>query len=228
MVKKFIFLVILLLSTSFVFTSNKANAIKNDLQLWTPVYSEFPIKGKFFGYFEVQPRIGDDVSDFDQLIIRPAFGYKLNEHIKLYQGYAWAPRFRPGFRNDNRIWQQVSLENTFKKLQILNALRLEERFIENTGGPSLRTRYTLRFDYPLDKAEKWFVFLMNQLYLNFYTVSNGPERGIEQNRITSGIRRKITKHLDLETGYQYQHRFGGDRINGQIIHALITAVYLNF
>jgi uncharacterized protein DUF2490 len=56
---------------------------------------------------EVNPRFGDDVSELDQLILRPAVGYKLNDHFPLWQGYAWVGNYQPSFREENRLYQQL-------------------------------------------------------------------------------------------------------------------------
>lgn len=50
--------------------------VSQDFRLWTPVYLTFPLSSSFIGYMEVNPRFGDDVSELDQLILRPAVGYK--------------------------------------------------------------------------------------------------------------------------------------------------------
>lgn len=50
--------------------------VSQDFRLWTPVYLTFPLSSSFIGYMEVNPRFGDDVSELDQLMLRPAVGYK--------------------------------------------------------------------------------------------------------------------------------------------------------
>ena len=57
--------------------------VNQDFRLWAPVYLTFPLSSSFIGYMEVNPRFGDDVSESDQLILRPAVGYKLNDHYPL-------------------------------------------------------------------------------------------------------------------------------------------------
>ena len=57
--------------------------VNQDFRLWAPVYLTFPLSSSFIGYMEVNPRFGDDVSELDQLILRPAVGYKLHDHFSL-------------------------------------------------------------------------------------------------------------------------------------------------
>jgi len=62
------------------------STVNQDFRLWAPVYLTFPLSSSFIGYMEVNPRFGDDVSELDQLILRPAVGYKLTDHFPLWQG----------------------------------------------------------------------------------------------------------------------------------------------
>jgi len=65
----------------------EASDLKQDFRLWAPVYLNFPITGPVLGYMEVNPRFSDDVSQIDQLLLRPAVGYQLTPAISLWQGY---------------------------------------------------------------------------------------------------------------------------------------------
>lgn len=226
--KRFILITATLLLTSFYITCSNSFAIENNFQLWTPVYLQFPIKEKFLGDLEISPRLGNNVTDLSQLIIRPGIGYKLNDNLILWQGYAWAPNFAPKFRNENRIWHRIDLSKNFSKFKLINSFRLEERFIENSGGTSLRGRYTLQIEYPFDTRKLWSLILSNKFYFNFYSVAKGPEGGVEQNRIFIGINKKISDHVMLETGYQLQHLLKKGRPDRRLIHAIISNIYLNF
>lgn len=207
----------------------KSFGIENDFQLWPVIYIRFPIKGKFIGNIETSPRLGDNVTDVAQFRLRPSIGFKLKENFILWQGYVWAPGFIPRFINENRIWQEVQYTtDLFKKLKMTNFFRLEERLIENVNDMSLRGRYTLQFEYALDKASLWQFVLFDKMYFNFYSLAGGPEGGFDQNRLYTGIRRKINDHLSLETGYQFQYLFSNGRAQNRINHAILTSMYLNF
>ncbi|NJL16827.1 MAG: DUF2490 domain-containing protein [Nitrospira sp.] len=90
---------------------------RSDFRLWTPVYLTVKLPSKFIAYMEANPRIGDDVTNIDQLLLRPAIGYQLTEHLSLWQGYAWVGNFNQRhrlhsrlFSEENRIYQQVELQ----------------------------------------------------------------------------------------------------------------------
>lgn len=229
--KKLFCKLIIILTIVSLLPINSVSAIENDFQLWVPIYLRFPIKDKFVGYFEANPRFGDNVTDVSQLRLRPALGYKLKENLIFYTGYTWAPGFTPN-RNENRIWEQLELFSTFKKFKwlekfkFINQLRLEERLIEDADSMGLRGRYMLQIERALDKNNLWTAVLYNKLYLHFYSVSDGPEGGIDQNRLYAGLRRKITDYLSFETGYQFQYLFNRGRPNNRINHAVVTSFYI--
>lgn len=221
------YLITIALFNSLFFYSIEACAVENDFQLWPQVYIKLPVNQKITTQLEISPRLGNNVTDLNQLLIRPSVGYAFNENVILWQGYAWTPNFAPRFRNENRIWQQLQLNNNFSKFNLINYLRLEERFIENTGSPSLRGRHAIQFEYPLDNLKVWTLILSNKLYFNFYSSSKGPNKGLDENRIFVGLNKKLTEQINLETGYQFQHLFKNGREGNKFIHAVLTSIFIN-
>lgn len=224
---------IIIITLIFSLSTASAFAIENDFQLWTPIYITFPIKEKFVGYFEANPRFGDNVTDVTQFRLRPAIGYKITDNLIFYTGYAWAPSFVPKFINENRIWEQLELRSNFKifkwleRFKFTNGLKLEERLIENAGSMGLRGRYNFQVEYALDRNDLWTGVLYNRIYVNFYSVARGPEGGFDQNRLYAGLRRKITDFLSFETGYQFQYLFNRGRPTNRINHAVITSFFID-
>lgn len=204
-----------------------AHAIENDLGLWTPVYITYPIHGKFKGYFEVNPRLQDNITDFSQLLIRPAFGYKINKSFSIWQGYAWVTSYIPRFRNENRIFQQLLLENSFRSLKLTHRARLEERFIENTGSTSIRGRYMLRSMLQLDKLKKWALVIYDEFFLNLNSASNGPGGGIDQNRLFVGINRTFNKNVNADIGYQMQFLNIKAPKENKLNHEILINIFLD-
>lgn len=217
-------LTVALLSISFI---PCAKASLHEFQWWIPMYLRYNFSDKFIGRLEVNPRLTDNVTDVGTFRFRPSLGYRLNDKVILWGGYAWAPNFFGGFRNENRIWEEIEVNNTWNKLKIANLFRLEQRFIENAADMGLRGRYTLQFMYPLDSAELWSLVLSNKFYLNFYTQSNGPDFGVDQNRLFAGVNRKINNRLNLEAGYQLQQLFKNGRASQRFNHGLLTNIYWN-
>ncbi|HEY9687558.1 MAG TPA: DUF2490 domain-containing protein [Coleofasciculaceae cyanobacterium] len=186
--------------------------LEDDLQSWNMVTlnSRLSPGGRVLGYLEAQSRTGNNIRDAAALIIRPALGYKVTKSLSVWQGYAWASIFVPKFRNENRIFQQVLLENEFKRFKLTNRTRLEERFIEDTDGTSVRGRHQVRVSVPFGKSRKWAYVVYDEIFVNFNTVSGGPHGGFEQNRVFGGMNRTLNAHANVELGYlgQFIRRYG--------------------
>ncbi len=180
------------------------SSLDHDLQLWTPFYLTFPLKGKVKGYFEVNPRVGDDLSEMRQLLIRPAVGYQVTKALSLWQGYAWVADFLPTFRSENRLYQQLQYRTAVHGFNLLSRSRLEERFIEDTSGVAIRARTMLRVGYPFGRAKAWSVVLYDEVFINLNSIQNGPEGGFDQNRAFGGVNYKLSGHVNVDAGYQFQ------------------------
>ncbi len=171
---------------------------RSDFRLWTPVYLTVKLPSKFIAYMEVNPRIGDDVTNIDQLLLRPAIGYQLTEHLSIWQGYAWVGNFnqphtppQSPFFEENRIYQQVNYNHKFSHFKFLSRTRLEERWIEHADGTAVRFRQMLRADFPIPQAPDWALVAYDEVFVNLNTVGastgKGPGAGLDQNRFFLGI-----------------------------------------
>lgn len=188
---------------------------RSDFRLWTPVYLTVSLPSKFIAYMEVNPRIGDDVTDIDQLLLRPALGYKLTENLSIWQGYAWVGNFnqphRPPqspFFEENRIYQQVNYKHKFSHFKFLSRTRLEERWIEHADGTAIRFRQMLRADFPIPQAPDWAFVTYDEVFVNLNTVGvstgRGPGAGLDQNRFFLGINKTFSQYFNVDMGYQNQ------------------------
>ena len=50
------------------------STLSNDFRLWAPVFLTVPLSTSFIGYAEVNPRLGEDVSNLNQLILAQLSG----------------------------------------------------------------------------------------------------------------------------------------------------------
>ena len=196
------------------------STLKNDFRLWAPVFLTVPLSQNFIGYAEVNPRFGDDVSDLNQLILRTAIGYKLNDRWSVWQGYAWNTVYynadnSPNFTGEHRIYQQLSYKETFPFLEtfpfikINSRTRLEERWIDHIEGTALRARTMLRVDVPLPMFPDWGFVTFNEIFVNLNGLmgnrgAGAPEAGFDQNRFFIGFNRQFTKQFNMDVGYQMQ------------------------
>ncbi|MBI5314960.1 MAG: DUF2490 domain-containing protein [Nitrospirae bacterium] len=188
---------------------------QQDFRLWAPVYLTVPLSTSFLGYAEVNPRFGDDVSQLDQLILRTAVGYKLNDRWSVWQGYAWSTVYykandQPDFTGEQRIYQQLSYKDklpfleTFPFVKLLSRSRLEERWIQHVSDTAFRARTMLRVDVPLPMIPSWSFVTYDEIFVNLNGVSGGPEAGFDQNRFFIGFNREFIKQFNVDLGYQMQ------------------------
>lgn len=213
---------------------------QSDFRLWTPVYLTVSLPSKFLAYMEVNPRIGDDVTNIDQLLLRPALGYQLTENLSIWQGYAWVGNFnqrhtppQSPFFDENRIFQQVNYTQKFSGFKFLSRTRLEERWIEHADGTALRFRQMLKVTYPLPIDPDWALVGYDEIFINLNTVGvatgKGPGAGIDQNRFFVGINRTFTPYLNVDIGYQNQ-MLNSRSLPGNanlINHILMLQFYIN-
>lgn len=212
----------------------------SDFRLWTPVYLTVALPSKFIAYMEVNPRLADDVTNLDQLLLRPAIGYKLTENLSIWQGYAWVGNFnqrhtppQSPFFDENRIFQQVNYTHKFASVNFLSRTRLEERWIEHADGTAVRFRQMFKLTYPLPMAPDWSLVGYDEIFINLNTVGvsngKGPGAGIDQNRFFLGINKSFNQYFNVDLGYQNQ-MINSRQLPGNanlINHILLLQFYIN-
>ena len=109
----------------------------HDGQIWFPIYNTIYFPNKLLGWVEVNPRFGDDFSEIDQLLLRPALGYQISQKFSLWQGYAWVTNYRPDFSDEHRLYQELDYRDSFSHFRVFSRTRLEERFIRDAVGTAI-------------------------------------------------------------------------------------------
>lgn len=213
--------------------------VQQDFFLWSPVFLTVPLSTSFLGYADVNPRFGDDVSELNQLVLRTAVGYKLDDRWSIWQGYAWSAVYydannQPDFTGENRIYQQLLYNDKFPFLErfpfikINSRSRLEERWIAHTSDTALRARTMLRVDVPLPMIPSWGFVTFDEVFVNLNGVSGGPEGGFDQNRFFIGFNREFLKQFNVDLGYQMQViNLRGEGIVNQINNCIMINFFIN-
>ncbi len=179
-------------------------ATEHDGQLWFPLYNRLHLPSNFRGWVEVNPRFGDNVSEIDQLLLRPAIGYQVSPSFSVWQGYAWVTNYEPRFRDEHRLYQQLSYRRSLSRVRIFSRTRFEERFIRNAIGTALRAREMVRSDIPFGPNKHWALVIYDEVFVNVNTIRNGPNSGFDQNRFFIGVNRRLNDSLSVDFGYQNQ------------------------
>jgi len=176
-----------------------------DTQQWTLLTIDTNISKRWRGYFEIQPRFGDNISHTERMIIRPAIGYRINPKLSIWQGYGWTPQLEPDFNSEHRVYQQLLFEDTLGKTGFVSRTRLEERFINGAGGTAVRLRSMIRFVHPVSADRRWAAVASDEVFWNLNSTDRGPVSGFDQNRLFLGVSRQVNKELRVETGYLLNH-----------------------
>ncbi|MDH4097805.1 MAG: DUF2490 domain-containing protein [Nitrospira sp.] len=218
---------------------------QSDFRLWTPVYLTVKLPSRFLAYMEVNPRIGDDVTNIDQLLLRPALGYQLTENLSLWQGYGWVGNFnqkhtppQSPFFQESRAFQQAIYTDKFSSFNFMSRTRMEERWIGSSAGTALRFRQMLKVSYPLPMAPDWSLVGYDEIFINLNSVDTiddvrrggkAPGAGIDQNRFFLGVNKKFNQYFNVDIGYQNQmlNSRTKDGNANLINHILLLQFYFN-
>lgn len=217
----------------YLYGSHVAYAQRTDFQSWTLVTAQATLDSekKWLLYTEAQPRVGDDISRLERLLLRPALGYNFDKSTTCYLGYAWTPTFydthyNEDFRDEQRIWQQVLYKHNWRGLAWQHRLRQEQRFIDDASSTSHRTRYLVRGSYRLSESYDAGLTGYNELFVTENSVHKGPRAGFDRNRFFFGPYIVAGKGR-YEVGYlgEYGKRFGND---DRMINVIMVAANYNF
>jgi hypothetical protein len=208
-----------------IFFSSAAGAkqhYEDDLQWWVPVTLELQLTEKTSAQLQVESRFTENINKYTLRNFVPSLSYAPNEHVELTLAAGPYFNFHPEIEVEKRIYQQIALKKKWHKLELSLRSRLEERFFEGVGGASLRNRYLLQVKGPIGKTPLYWI-TSNEIHLNLNSLKDGPQRGLNQNRIYIGVGRKIGKRMSLEGGYQLRINYVIDRPD-EMEHIILTRV----
>ena len=203
------------------------STLNHDFRLWSPVYVTAQLPSSFLGSMEVHPRFGDNVSEFNQLVVRSVLGYQLTDYLAVWQGYTWVGTYRPRFAEEHHAIQQVTYRRTLSSFDLFSRFMLEERVIGGADGTGVRARTLVRIDIPLPQAPEWAFVLYNEILVNVNSVRNGPQEGFDENRFVAAMNRQLTEHISMDVGYQMQaqNKAASGLVN-QMNHIMLVQVFI--
>ena len=132
---------------------------------WYMYFGSHKLSKKWGIHLEAQLRRNEFVTKPQQLLLRTGINYHFTNKLFATAGYCYAITYPYGeFSSrsifpENRIWEQVQLKNQLGKLELVNRIRLEQRFVnlpiaKDSGfasGPAVysdRFRFLNRFSIP--------------------------------------------------------------------------------
>jgi predicted porin len=208
-------------------------------QTWLAYFNQTRFTNRSGIWFDGHLRFTDDFAErMSQDILRLAYVYYLHDNVRLAAGYAYITNYSgddniPNL-NEHRPWQQIQWFEKKRYFNMMQYLRLEERFKEylNQGEVAedyqfnYRIRYNMAFTIPLKaggvQPKSPFVFVNNEVMLNMgKAIVNNY---FDQNRFFVGMGYQFTKGLNAQLGYLnvfLERPSGSDFINAHAIRLFV-------
>jgi len=189
---------------------------ENRDMIWLGYFDQTRLTNKSGVWIDLHLRLNEFGSEKHTALARIAYMYYLTDHTKLSAGYAHQTLYgHDGNPNvpEHRGWQQIQWTEKKRGFNMMQWVRLEERFREKVSEGELtgdyafnyRIRYNMAFTIPLTGKEVApktpFLFVNNEVFINF-----GKEivnNYFDQNRAFIGGGYQFTKHLNAQLGYMY-------------------------
>lgn len=188
-----------------------------DEQVWANLTVQGSVRDRLVYFAEVQPRFGEGASRLEQLLLRPAIGWKATPRLTLYQGYAHVILPIEGARNRNeeRSFQQVSWSiGRVGPGDLSTRTRLEQRWLSDGDDMGWRVRQMVRYRLPL-RADRTGVGLLGwtEPFVALNDTDWGARAGFDQLRTFVGAEVPVGGASTAELGYMNQlvDRGGGVR-----------------
>jgi len=172
--------------------------------------------------------LGDFMKQSRQLILRPAFIYKLSKSIHLSGGisYLYNASYEGGPFNTNEeinFWEQIDFSHQLGPIRLSHWLRHEQRHREN--GYVERLRIRILVDAFLFEVNNTPVDLVT--FNEHFVVTQGLNwQKMDQNWSFVGVQFPVNKHFIARTGYRYVAL--NRAVRGQHLHTIHSWLIYRF
>jgi len=194
--------------------------------LWVSHWGDQRISDRWSIHTEGHWRRANMGADWQQLLLRPAINFHLNDQVLITQGYSYYFNYAYGdypnrFQNwEHHLYQQVQLTQPIGRVGMQHRFRMEERFIARLvptpNDPAQgefdsytyqsRFRYRLWLTVPLGHEKVAPGVFSAQFYDEVFLNFGDSQRldFIQQNRISALLGYQVNKPVSVLIGYLYQ------------------------
>lgn len=138
------------------------------------------------------------------IYIELAAHYALNKAFTVSGSYTYE-RLNPlrnDFRNEHRLWPQVTWKKAVGRGMLKNRLRYDLRFIEDRSDAGKvnfepRLRYLLGYKAPFRRSDLWYLSGYNELFFNTFRQASAT---YAENWFFAGVGRQLNSRTTLEGG----------------------------
>lgn len=182
---------------------------------WFNYFGDHPIGDSRWGvHLEGQWRRHDVVRSWQQLLLRPALNFKVNETLMLSAGYGFIRSFpygdfpAPARTDEHRFWQQALLRYPIGKTGWSTRIRFEERFLDRVarqiGEPKYRFEDRIRIlqQVRVPLTRRSYATAYNEVW--FYVKPYVSNSAFDQNRAYGALGWQLNKDWRVESGYMNQ------------------------
>lgn len=250
LVKQFLVLLVVLISTYKISAQNIRTITHNDIG-WYNYFGNFKLNSKWGLHTEYQWRRADWIQDWQQSLLRVGVNYQARPGVLFRVGYGWIETFAYGDIplnglgrdfTEHRIFEMVQLSHKEARLDFSHRFMLEQRFVGKYTSKEVtkedqfplynRMRYMFRAQMPLFKPElvdkTLYAAVYDEVFIGFG--KNVAANVFDQNRLGALIGYKFSSHLRAEAGYLNQIvQYGRNIANKDVYqfnNGLIVNVYL--
>lgn len=191
----------------FVFPAAAAGQVQQDLQLWNLADLQHSFDDRWRSSFQWEIKFADDISEFSELILKPAGTFNFSPKTSVGLGYTY--QVKNNHPNEQDIWQELHHTLPIQDVSLTNQFRLEERFLDSISGIIPRLRYLVQAKHPLGSTK--YLVASEAIEFNLVDKGQGPVGGFEQNQVYVAIGFKWGKYTRIETGYLWKYERRRDR-----------------
>jgi hypothetical protein len=174
-------------------------------------------------FTEAQLRLWEVSSNVNEVFARAAGQFHINPRMFVALGYMYSdvsPFLNGEETTENRIYEQLTASHPWGRPVFEHRLRLEQRWIEESGETDFRNRfrYRLQITTPINRpkleARTHFFNFYDEIFLNL----DSDQDTFDQNRFYVAYGRQFTKLANLQLGLLWQARSSADFYRLQIFY----------
>jgi len=150
------------------------------------------------------PRWERDASDYSRTVLRTQIARVLGKRVALGGGYEFTEPASFVVRREQRIWQQVQLQQRVGAWTLSHRGRVEERWLRLAPSTVVRTRYQFRAAHPIAQSHRWSWLMLDEVFYTLRGTDRGPVQGFDRNRLGGGVSHVLSEHVTVEAGYTWQ------------------------
>jgi hypothetical protein len=238
--KNFILCLFLLL---VIISANSQTTILKDKGSWLTLSNSVKLSDKVYFGSVIQMRRVGFFENTQGFLIMPGISYKLSKNISVGVGYLWYKYFTAGVlhspinKEENRIWQHLTINSVLGKYKLNHRFMLEERFkdaiILNNESEyiidgisySQRFRYRMAVVFNLLKLKNNKIVLgklSNEIRIRFQTGLSEPD--FDQNNLEALLGYQLLGNSKIWVGYgRFYYKANGTKfVSNNILHATLS------